>query len=585
MFLGSARRSWQRCGRVSVSDAFSVAHEPAGLDRADLRFLCVALGAVVGARLHLAIPVLLGGVVLAVGLRRSSTLVVVVGIALFVSSLSARSLAGLRPPPTGIFTGPITLLTDPQEVPGGIRCDVRVGRSHLLATVHGRVAWQLARLDAGAQLTVVGRVSPLGITGDWAVARHLRGRLSVKEVLTTNRGAWPWRLAANARNVLLRGVAHLDPTTRALYGGFVLGDDRGQPAEVTADFRGAGLTHLLVVSGQNVAFLLVAARPLLERLRLPGRTAVTLMLLALFGTITRWEPSVLRATAMACVTVLGSGVGRPVGPLRRLSLGCTALLIIDPLLAWSVGFALSAGACLGLAVLTKPIARALAGPRWLVQPLATTLAATAGTAPLLLGVFGDLPMVAPAANLLALPAAEPAMVWGLAAGVPAGMVGGWLARIAHLPTWLLIGWVRVVARLAGWLPLGGASFGLLVAVGCCLAIVTKRPWLRRRWCTAFVVAIALHTALGMLRPPQLRDVLVARNARFTRVAGTTRLDLGAADAGRTLDGLRRIGIRHIDEVVVVRATRGALTRVAVIRTRISIDRVRETGAHPRKGTA
>ena len=42
----------------------------------------------------------------------------------------------------------------------------------------------------------------------------------------------------------------LPPTTRSLFAGFVLGDDRGQPPEVVDDFRGAGLTHLLVVSGE-----------------------------------------------------------------------------------------------------------------------------------------------------------------------------------------------------------------------------------------------------------------------------------------------------------------------------------------------
>jgi competence protein ComEC len=33
----------------------------------------------------------------------------------------------------------------------------------------------------------------------------------------------------------------------------VYGDDRNQDPLVAADFQGAGLTHLLAVSGQNVA--------------------------------------------------------------------------------------------------------------------------------------------------------------------------------------------------------------------------------------------------------------------------------------------------------------------------------------------
>ena len=64
------------------------------------------------------------------------------------------------------------------------------------------------------------------------------------------------------------GAAPLDPRARSLFTGLVIGDDREQPADLADAFRGAGLTHLLAVSGQNVAFALALAGPLLRRLRL-----------------------------------------------------------------------------------------------------------------------------------------------------------------------------------------------------------------------------------------------------------------------------------------------------------------------------
>ena len=105
------------------------------------------------------------------------------------------------------------------------------------------------------------------------------------------------------------------PERRALYAGFVLGDDRGQPVEITDDFRASGLSHLLVVSGQNVAFVLALVSPLLRRLRLGWRLVAGLALLLLFGVLTRWEPSVLRAEAMAAHRPGGGHAGSPgVGP-------------------------------------------------------------------------------------------------------------------------------------------------------------------------------------------------------------------------------------------------------------------------------
>ena len=64
------------------------------------------------------------------------------------------------------------------------------------------------------------------------------------------------------------GLGSFDPDDRALFLGIVFGDDRGQSELEQFRFRASGLGHLTAVSGQNVAFVLVAASPLLRRLRL-----------------------------------------------------------------------------------------------------------------------------------------------------------------------------------------------------------------------------------------------------------------------------------------------------------------------------
>src|SRR5436189_94520 len=81
-------------------------------------------------------------------------------------------------------------------------------------------------------------------------------------------------------------------------------------ADVTDDFRGAGLSHLLAVSGQNVAFVLALAGPMLRRLGLRVRLPATIAVIAFFALVTRFEPSVLRASAMAALAVTASTMGR-----------------------------------------------------------------------------------------------------------------------------------------------------------------------------------------------------------------------------------------------------------------------------------
>ena len=119
----------------------------------------------------------------------------------------------------------------------------------------------------------------------------------------------------------------------------------------------SGLSHLLAVSGENVAFTLALAGPLLRRLRVGPRTLVALGVVFVFAAMTRFEPSVLRASAMAVVALLAAFAGPARGAWARvLAYAVIVLLIADPFLLRSVGFWLSCGASAGIAFL-EPVSR------------------------------------------------------------------------------------------------------------------------------------------------------------------------------------------------------------------------------------
>jgi ComEC/Rec2-related protein len=198
----------------------------------------------------------------------------------------------------------------------------------------------------------------------------------------------------------------------------------------------------------------------LMRLSLRLRFVTVLVILAVFALVTRFEPSVLRAVAMAALVALSRLLGRPQHSARILALAVICMLMIDPMLAWSVGFSLSVSACAGLALFVPWFER-MRGPRWLVTPLATTLAAQTGASLVMIPVFGSVPVIAPLANMLALPAAAPIMSWGVAAGFPAGFLGSGFARVVHVPTEFLLRWIAGVARLAAMVPLGQLDAGCL----------------------------------------------------------------------------------------------------------------------------
>jgi competence protein ComEC len=405
--------------------------------------------------------------------RGSSRLALVtIALACVGFAMTARAVDGQRNTPLAIGTLVTvngTLVGDPGGGPYSATALVRISiagtERTVLAAASGDDAMRLRVLEAGDRVTVAGRLAPLrtSATDDRAKWRHAVARLDGTEVIALRSPGALFSLADTLRDHILRGTRALAPTPRALLAGFLLGDTRGIPDDVVNDYRDSGLSHLLAVSGENVAFVLALAAPLLRRLPLAGRTVLALAIIVVFATMTRFEPSVLRASMMASVALLATLAGRPASRLRVLAYAVIVLLVIDPFLLHSVAFLLSCGASVGIALGEPPIARRLRGPRWLREPLAVSLAAQLGVTPVLLVVFGNVPVVTPFANLLAAPAAEVLGVYGLVASATAEAVPP-LGPIVHVPTALLIAWVSGVARLGAAIPLRLDTRGAIACV-------------------------------------------------------------------------------------------------------------------------
>src|SRR5918995_3543335 len=312
--------------------------------------LAVCDGHVGGASLLLAVSVVGAGL----AVRRPE--LVCLGAALLGAALAQRSIAGLEAPlATGPVRGEVTLVADPvPDGGGGVTVDVRLDGRRLRAMARSAPAAALDDRLAGELVVVVGEVQPPGPTERWLRHRHLAGRMRVDAVVGWRPGGGVTRLANGLRRTLARGGEALPDRQASLLAGLTLGDDRAQPADMADAFRAAGLTHLLAVSGQNVAFVLVVAAPLLRRLSFGPRLGATLGVLAGFALVTRFEPSVLRATAMAAVAATGAAVGRPASTVRTLALGVTGILLVDPLLAASLGFRLSVAGGPAAAVVHLP---------------------------------------------------------------------------------------------------------------------------------------------------------------------------------------------------------------------------------------
>jgi competence protein ComEC len=238
---------------------------------------------------------------------------------------------------------------------------------------------------------------------------------------------------------------------------FVLGEDEGIDSGTVEDFRRSGLSHLLVVSGQNVALLALLAMPLLAALGIPLRARLVwvLGLIAVYVPLAGAGPSIQRAGVMGALSVAATLAGRRASRFYALAFAAAVMLLLEPGIAGDVGWQLSFAAVLGILLLAGPLREAIAvrigsngWRRALADGAAMTTAATLATAPLIAFHFGELSTTTLFANLLALPAVAPAMWMGMLAAA-AGQIPGFPVQALNAVDALLLAYIAQVAAWCG----------------------------------------------------------------------------------------------------------------------------------------
>lgn len=302
------------------------------------------------------------------------------------------------------------------------------------------------------------------------------------------------------RAALRDAVAGFDPDSAGLLPSLVVGDETLLTDRTREELRATGLAHLTAVSGANVAIalgaVLIAAR--FGGVRGRALPALGVATIAGFVVLARPEPSVVRASAMGAVLVLGLVSGRRGRGIAPLALAVSILVLVDPWLARSLGFALSCAATAGIVLLARPWAHAAYGwmPRPLAAALAVPLAAQLACTPLLVGMTGALSLSALPANVLAAPAVAPATVLGLAVAV-IGTVAPGLAHVVAAAAMLPTTWIVLVAQRCADLPgtVLAWSWGVPLATAATLVLLLVVPTILRSPLASVAVCAALVTLL------------------------------------------------------------------------------------------
>lgn len=259
------------------------------------------------------------------------------------------------------------------------------------------------KVEFGTKLIVKGKISAYNF-------QNIAYSLQVEEYSILKEANLFDKAINKVRSKFLEITTSLSGDARELLPGLILGDTRNQSLALSQDMKNSGLTHLTAVSGGNIAILLLAIIWLCQKFRFTIKKQIVtgLFTLIIFALLVRTEPSVVRASLMGAISLLGLFTGtRRHGISALVTTICIALLV-DPNLAVSWGFCLSVFATAGLLVFTRPFANKISElvpriPESLSVLIAVALSAQISTAGLIAGFSGQITLWSIPANLLASP--------------------------------------------------------------------------------------------------------------------------------------------------------------------------------------
>lgn len=303
--------------------------------------------------------------------------------------------------------------------------------------------------DLGARIVLTGQAMATD-AGEKAALVIFAERAEV-----TQPAAGVFAVAAGIRHDFVERAVRLPEPGAGLLPGLAVGDTRAVAQDLNDAMRISGISHLTAVSGANCA-LVVGAVFWLTALCGGGRglrAGLSLSALAGFVVLVTPEPSVIRAAVMAGFAMLTVLLGRPRAGIGVLAACVSGILIVDPWLAATPGFALSAAASGALIALARPLARSLR--RWMPEPLALAisvpLAAQLVCGPIIALFAEQQSLVGIVANLIAAPAAPIVTVIGLLACLAAPLP--FLADALTASAWLPAAWISATATTTAGLPL------------------------------------------------------------------------------------------------------------------------------------
>jgi competence protein ComEC len=266
----------------------------------------------------------------------------------------------------------------------------------------------------------------------------------------------------------------LPEPSASLAGGLILGDKGGLGKKTEDEFRQAGVSHIIVLSGYNITIVAESVLYFFAWLTPAFSWLLSIASIFLFVLMTGGEAAAVRSAVMGAIALVARRYGRTYDAGVALIVAGFLMIVWNPrLLAFDLGFQLSFLATLGLIYLSPVVSFLLdkvlgfAYPqKWSIKSrnntdvvkrekimssafkelVVTTTGAQLAVYPWLLYKMGNASLVGFISNIFILPPIPIAMFLSFLTGIT-GFISNFISLLISYPTYFLLAYILKMAHL------------------------------------------------------------------------------------------------------------------------------------------
>lgn len=195
----------------------------------------------------------------------------------------------------------------------------------------------------------------------------------------------------------------------------LLGDRGRMDKSESRALQDAGIFHLFAISGAHIALISFLLFFFFRLLRISTRSSSVLLIIILIGyaLLVEGRPSILRATTMTIIFLLGKLMWKETTLLNTISVSAFALLCINPFSLFDAGFQLTFVATLSIVIFYPKFIKYL--PQWplrISEIFALSAASQLGVLPIMAKTFNRITFSSLFLNFAALPLVALIMISG-----------------------------------------------------------------------------------------------------------------------------------------------------------------------------